>query len=117
MTTRYPIVFEAEESGAVSAYVPGLPVYAAADTAGEAEQAVREILALYVADRQARGLALPGSDAVVKVARVTTGRGGSSVAIVGAAALLGRHRSAKKTAAARRNGRRGGRPPSAQRSR
>jgi hypothetical protein len=30
MTMLYPIVLETEESGAVSAYVPGLPVYAAA---------------------------------------------------------------------------------------
>ena len=30
MTTYYPIVIETEASGAVSAYVPGLPVYAAA---------------------------------------------------------------------------------------
>jgi predicted RNase H-like HicB family nuclease len=58
MITGYPIVFEAEDSGEVSAYVPGLPVYAAADTADEAEDAVRELLALYVEDRQARGLAL-----------------------------------------------------------
>lgn len=111
MTTRYPIVFEAEDSGAVSAYVPGLPVYAAADTAEEAEVAVRDLLALYVEDRQARGLALPEPQTGVKVARVTTtSRGRSSVAIVGPAALLGRQRSARKAAAARRNGRRGGRP-------
>lgn len=32
MTMLYPIVLETEESGAVSAYVPGLPVYAAAET-------------------------------------------------------------------------------------
>jgi hypothetical protein len=32
MTMLYPIVLETEESGAVSAYVPGLPVYAAADS-------------------------------------------------------------------------------------
>ena len=31
MTVLYPIVLETEENGAVSAYVPGLPVYAAAD--------------------------------------------------------------------------------------
>ena len=30
MTMLYPIVLETEDSGAVSAYVPGLPVYAAA---------------------------------------------------------------------------------------
>ena len=28
MTMLYPIVLETEQSGAVSAYVPGLPVYA-----------------------------------------------------------------------------------------
>ena len=32
MTVHYPIVLETEASGAVSAYVPGLPVYAAADS-------------------------------------------------------------------------------------
>lgn len=117
MTTRYPIVFEAEESGAVSAYVPGLPVYAAGDTADEAEKAVRELLALYVNDRQARGLALPESQTGVKVARVTAARGRSTVTILGPAALLGRQRSAKKAAAARRNGRRGGRPPATHRAR
>ena len=110
MTTRYPIVFETEESGAVSAYVPGLPVYAAADGAGEAEDALRGLLAVYVEDRLARGLDLPEQHTGVKVARVTTTRGRSIVAIVGPAALLGRHRSALKAAAARRNGRRGGRP-------
>jgi predicted RNase H-like HicB family nuclease len=117
MTTRYPIVFEAEESGAVSAYVPGLPVYAAGDTADEAEKAVRELLSLYVNDRQARGLALPEPQTGVKVARVTTARGRSTVAIVGPAALLGHQRSARKAAAARRNGRRGGRPAATDRSR
>ena len=117
MTTRYPIVFEAEESGAVSAYVPGLPVYAAGGTADEAEQALRELLALYVNDRHARGLALPEARTGVKVARVTTARGRSTVAILSSAALLGRQRSDKKAAAARRNGRRGGRPAATHRPR
>ena len=44
MTTYYPIVIETEANGAVSAYVPGLPVYAAADTRAKAEQAIRETL-------------------------------------------------------------------------
>lgn len=110
MTTRYPIVFEAEATGAVSAYVPDLPVYAAADTAEEAEREVRDLLARYLADRQARGLPLPGSRTVVKVARVSSSGHRSTVTIVGPAALLGRQRSAKKAAAARRNGLRCGRP-------
>ncbi len=32
MTRDYPIVFEREDSGAISVYVQGLPVYAAADS-------------------------------------------------------------------------------------
>ena len=41
MTMPYPIVLETEEGGAVSADVPGLPVYAAADSHAKAAQAVR----------------------------------------------------------------------------
>jgi len=110
MTARYAIILETERSGAVSAYVPGLPVYAAADTAAKAERALKELLTLYLADLQARQLALPVSRAVVKVARVTTTRRGSSLAIVSPAALVGRARSPRKAAAARANGARGGRP-------
>jgi predicted RNase H-like HicB family nuclease len=52
----------------VSAYVPGLPVYAAGGTADEAEKAVRDLLALSVNDRQVRGLDLPEPQTGVKVA-------------------------------------------------
>src|SRR5450432_4027455 len=48
MTTYYPIVIESETSGAVSAYVPGLPVFAAADTRAKAEQAIRKTLVAYL---------------------------------------------------------------------
>ena len=48
MTAYYPIVIETETSGAVSAYVPGLPVYAAADTRAKVERAIRETLAVYL---------------------------------------------------------------------
>ena len=48
MTTYYPIVIETETSGAVSAYVPGLPVYAAANTRAKAEQEIRASLAAYL---------------------------------------------------------------------
>ena len=48
MTVLYPIVLETEASGAVSAYVPGLPVYAAADTPAKAERAIRDVLTAYL---------------------------------------------------------------------
>ena len=87
MTRLYPIVLETEESGAVSAYVPGLPVYAAADTHAKAERAIRNLLTAYLN-------AHPGSQpmARVRVARFSE-TGKRKVDIVGAAALVGSHRT------------------------
>ena len=48
MTKLYPIVLETEDSGAVSAYVPGLPVYAAAESHAKAERAIRAVLTVYL---------------------------------------------------------------------
>lgn len=48
MTVLYPIVLEIEANGTVSAYVPGLPVYAAAETAAKAERAIRSLLTAYL---------------------------------------------------------------------
>lgn len=104
MTVLYPIVLETEESGAVSAYVPGLPVYAAADTHSRAERAIRTVLAAYL---EAHPDSRP--EARVRVARCsTTAR--PTIDIVGPAALVGAQRSATKARASRRNGRLGGRP-------
>jgi hypothetical protein len=100
----YPIVIETEESGAISAYVPGLPVYAAADTQAKAERAIRAVLTEYL---KAHPDTRP--DARVRVARFS-GPGTRKVDIVGVAALVGAHRSATKARAARKNGRLGGRP-------
>ncbi|HKE83211.1 MAG TPA: type II toxin-antitoxin system HicB family antitoxin [Vicinamibacterales bacterium] len=104
MTMLYPIVLETEEGGAVSAYVPGLPVYAAADTHAKAERAIRTVLTEYLH-------AHPGSQPVarVRVARFSD-KGDRKVDIVGAAALAGAHRSTEKARASRANGRLGGRP-------
>ena len=104
MTAHYPIVLEIEASGAVSAYVPGLPVYAAANSRTKAERAIRAVLAAYLE-------AHPGhrSDAQVRVARVSDGQK-RKVQIVGVAALVGARRSAIKARASRANGRLGGRP-------
>lgn len=102
--TYYPIVFETESSGAVSAYVPGLPVFAAADTRGKAQQAIRRTLAAYLDAHPETG---PMSH--VRVARVSGGRR-SKVRIVGVGALLGRGRSRRKARSSQLNGRLGGRP-------
>ena len=104
MTTYYPIVIETETSGAVSAYVPGLPVFAAADTQAKAEQAIRGILAAYL---EAHPDSVPTS--AVRVARVSDGQR-SKVHIVGVGALLGTGRSRSKARASQMNGRLGGRP-------
>ena len=104
MTTYYPIVIETEANGAVSAYVPGLPVYAAADTRIKAEQAIRETLSSYL---EAHPHSRPTSH--VRVARVSGARR-SNVQIVGVGALLGSGRSRRKASASQKNGRLGGRP-------
>jgi hypothetical protein len=108
MTMLYPIVFETEENGAVSAYVPGLPVYAAADSQAKAERAIRAVLADYLGEH-------PDThpDARVRVARVSE-RGKTRISVVGVAALVGAHRSTTKARASRENGRLGGRPRKAE---
>ncbi len=104
MTVHYPIILETEASGAVSAYVPGLPVYAAAASHAKAERAIRAVLTAYLE-------AHPGSrsDAQLRVARLSDGQK-TKVHIVGVAALVGARRSATKARASRANGRLGGRP-------
>ncbi|MEW6322201.1 MAG: hypothetical protein AB1635_14070 [Acidobacteriota bacterium] len=101
----YPIVLETEESGAISAYVPGLPVYASADSHAKAERAIRAVLTAYL---KAHPSTRP--EARVRVARVSD-RGDTSVSVVGVAALVGAKRTAAKARASRANGRLGGRPP------
>jgi predicted RNase H-like HicB family nuclease len=107
MTVLYPIVLETEENGAVSAYVPGLPVYAAAETHAKAERAIRSVLTEYL---NAHPASRP--DARVRVARFSDSRK-RTVDIVGVAALVGARRSASKARASRANGRLGGRPRAA----
>ena len=103
MMTYYPIVIETETSGAVGAYVPGLPVFAAANTRPKAEQAIRETLAAYL---KAHPESVPTSE--VRVARVSS-RPRSKVHIVGVGTLFGAGRSRRKARASQKNGRLGGR--------
>jgi predicted RNase H-like HicB family nuclease len=88
MTMLYPIVLEAEDNGTTSAYVPGLPVYAAADSAAKAERAIRVVLTAYLA---AHPDSRPG--ARVRVARFSD-KGTGKVDIVGVAALAAQRRRA-----------------------
>ena len=110
MTAYYPIVIETETSGALSAYVPGLPVYAAAETRAKVERAIRETLAAYL---DAHPATLP--TVRLRVARVSAGQK-STVhvvgSLVGVGALLGTGRSVHKARASRANGQLGGRPRS-----
>ena len=108
MTSYYPIVIEKETSGAVSAYVPGLPVYAAADTRAKAERGIRETLAAYL---DAHPTTSPTTR--IRVARVSDNQKSKVhvvASLVGVGALLGTGRSAHKASASRANGRLGGRP-------
>jgi predicted RNase H-like HicB family nuclease len=107
MTAYYPIVIEEEANGAVSAYAPGLPVCAAADSRDEAEQAIRKLLGAYLEAHPD-----PKITATVRVIKATRVRRDATpaLAVVGIAALLGGVRTRAKSAASRRNGRLGGRP-------
>jgi hypothetical protein len=49
MSLYFPIVFEPEANGAISAYVVGLPVYAQTMTRRETARAIRALLAAYLA--------------------------------------------------------------------
>jgi predicted RNase H-like HicB family nuclease len=118
MNVRFPIVFEREDSGAVSAYVPGLPVYAAADTVGKATTAIRSALAAHLRVLDDLGQPLPQPSASVKVARIaTTARSKPNVTVVGVGALLASRSSRAKVAASRMNGRLGGRPRGSRKAR
>ena len=107
MTQLYPIVLETEDNGAVSAYVPGLPVYAAADTHAKAERAIRAVLTAYL---EAHPDSRPEARVRVARSRPQHGRRSTSSAPRLSWARIG----ARRRRAPRENGRLGGRPRKAE---
>ncbi|MEO7190841.1 MAG: hypothetical protein ABI051_07260 [Vicinamibacterales bacterium] len=105
MSTHYPIVFETETTGAVSAYVPGLPVYAAADDQRAAAKAIGALLRVYL---QAHPETT--TRATIRVAAVSQVDRRLVVRLASVATMLGSATSRAKAKASRENGLKGGRP-------
>ena len=102
MASHFPIVFEQEDSGAYSAYVAGLPVYAQGRTRAQTASAIVRTLRAYL---EAHPQQEPRAEVqVAKVSAPANRFARPKVSLVTAAALVGRRTSVRKAASSRANG-------------
>jgi hypothetical protein len=115
MTHYFATIVEQESNGTWSAWVPGLSVYAAADTRAKVKSAIRSALAAHLV--KCEDIPKPNVDVLVLRSDTSINRARMAIKYVGLGAMMARRSSPAKTAAARLNGLKGGRPALAARHR